>query len=66
MGIVVHRVCERMGRVERDVNSDLSLSRWEVFPRWSRGGGGGGGLGTGRTNKQTDFWGSYITAFFIP
>lgn len=61
MGIEVHGVCERMGRVERDVNSDLSLSRWEVFPRWSRGGGGGG-----RANKQTDFWGSYITAFFIP
>lgn len=53
-----------MGRVERDVNSDLSLLRWEVFPWWSRD--GGGGLGTGRANKQTDFWGSYITAFFIP
>lgn len=64
MGIEVHGVWERMGRVERDVNSDLSLSRWKVFPRWSRG--GGGGLGTGRASKQTDFWGSYITAFFIP
>lgn len=37
MGIVIHGVCERVGRVERDVNSDLSLFRWEVFPRCSRG-----------------------------
>lgn len=57
MEIVVHGVCERVGRVERDVNSDLSLSRWEVSPRCSRG-VGVGGLGQA---EQT----SYITTFFI-